>query len=301
MSVDVDVLIPVRDGGPLLRRAVDSVLDQDGASVRVIIVHDDATDPGVEALPRDPRIVVLRNAGRGVTAALETALHAGDAPFVARQDADDESLPGRFAAQLEFFEAHPGIGLVGTAFEVLVGDRLVATMCESPAGMLERNPLCAGSVLVRREVLERAGGHRLVFSAAEDYDCWLRCAWVAGVAVLPVPGYRYKLTASMATIRRHRVSEAFAELARASHRARMDDTPDPADDPENIERALAADATDPAGHAEFLAWWAREFAALGARNEGLRCVRAARGLSLQRRARLLADVVRGGRPQAVWS
>jgi glycosyltransferase involved in cell wall biosynthesis len=302
VTPDVDVLVPVRDGGRLLRRAVESVLDQDGARVRVYVVDDGSTDGAVRRLPRDPRIVVLPNAlSRGVPGALETALRAGGAPYVARQDADDESLPGRFAAQLAFLERHPGIGLVATAFEVAVGARTIATMAGTPAGLLDHNPICAGSVIVRRDVLERAGGHRAAFKGASDYDCWLRCAWVSGVALLPVTGYRYRLTASMSMIRRRRTVDACAELARASARARMEGRPDPVDDPDVVARVLATEAPDPAADGELLAWWAREFAALGDRGEALRCAMAARGLPARRRVALVGSVLRRGEPQAVWA
>jgi glycosyltransferase involved in cell wall biosynthesis len=302
MRPDVDVLVPVRDGGRLLRRAVDSVLDQDGADVRVLVVDDGSSDGAAGRLPRDPRIVVLDNAReRGVPGALETALRAGDAPFVARQDADDESLPGRFAAQLEYLEAHEGIGLLATAFEIAVGDRTIATITGSPAGLLERNPICAGSVMLRRDVIERAGGHRSAFKGASDYDCWLRCAWVAGVAMLPVVGYRYRLTAGMSMIARRRTVDACADLARSSARARMAGAPDPVDDPRVVAEVLATEAPDPEADGELLAWWAREFAALGDRGEALRCARAARGLPWRRRAELLREVLTADEPQAAWS
>jgi hypothetical protein len=154
---------------------------------------------------------------------------------------------------------------------------------------------------MRRDVVERAGGHRAAFKGASDYDCWLRCAWVSGVAILPVVGYRYRLTAAMSMIMRRRTVDACGELARASARARMAGDPDPVDDPEVVARVLATEQPDPAADAELLAWWAREFAALGSRGEALRCARAARALPLRRRAALLRDVVRGGEPQAVWA
>jgi glycosyltransferase involved in cell wall biosynthesis len=296
---DVDVLVPVRNGGRLLQRAVASVLDQDGARVRVLVVDDGSTDDAVARLPRDPRIVVLRNTrAPGVPGALDTALYAGDAPYVARQDADDVSLPGRFAAQLAFLDEHPGIGLAATHFEVLVGDRVIKTYTDGPAGLLDRNPICAGSVTLRRDVLERAGGHRAAFKGASDYDCWLRCAWLSGIAVVPVVGYRYRLTAGMSMIRRRRTVEACAQLARDSTRARMGGAPDPVDDPAIVARVLETERPDPAADAELLIWWAREFAALGDRDEALGCLE---GVPAERREDLLHELRADLEPQAVWA
>lgn len=128
MTADVDVVIPVRNGGRLLRRALDSVLEQDGVGVRVFVVDDHSTDSAVRRLPRDRRLVVMASSGSGIPAALNTGINAGSAPYIARQDADDESLPGRLKAELSFLDSSPGIGLVGTGFEIVVGDRVVMTV-----------------------------------------------------------------------------------------------------------------------------------------------------------------------------
>jgi glycosyltransferase involved in cell wall biosynthesis len=301
--IDVDVVIPVRNAGSHLQRAVDSILDQEGVSVRVYVVDDGSTDSAPDGLREDTRVVVLRATGHGIPAALEQGIGAGTAPFVARQDADDVSLPGRLAAEVAHLEEHAGIGLVATAFEVVVGRRTISTMVVGPAGLPMTNPFCAGSVMVRRTVHEQAGGYRSVFACSSDYDMWLRCAEVSGVSVLPVAGYRYRLTADMTTIRRAATQAAFAELARASARARRANAPDPAIDPAAAEAFVAArTATSESNDPEVYAWWAREFAALGDRREAGRCLqRAAAGLPVRRLLPLALQVIRPGRPQAVWA
>ena len=291
MTSDVDVVIPVRNGGRLLRRAVDSVLAQDGVQVRVIVVDDGSTDRAVERLPRDTRLVVLRGPQRGIPAALNTGTEAGDAPFVARQDADDESVPGRLQAQLEFLTSNPGIGLVATGFEVVVGNQAIATMVPLPGGMLTKNPICAGSTVLRRGVHDAVHGYRAEFALASDYDMWLRCVGVTGVAILPVVGYRYRLNAQMSTIRSATHQAAFARLAQASARARLSGGTDPVDDFVGIaEQSRQED--------ELNAWWSREFMALGAPYEAWQC---ASRLPLRRSLRLLPMLVRKPQPQGAWS
>ena len=87
---DVDIVVPVRNGGRLLQRAVDSVLAQEHVDLRVIVVDDGSTDQAVQRLHRDPRVQVLQTPGVGIPLALELGFGAGTAPYVARQDADDE-------------------------------------------------------------------------------------------------------------------------------------------------------------------------------------------------------------------
>ena len=291
-TADLDVIIPVRNAGRLLKPAIDSVFE-DSLSVRVIVVDDHSTDGAVDRLPADPRVVRVPSRGTGIPAALNTGIAAGTAPLVARQDADDVSLPGRLAAEVEFLADNPSIGLVTTFFEVIVRDQVIMTMRPAPIGLLRSNPFSAGSSIVRRLVLEEIGGYREVFPVSSDYDLWLRCAAVTGVSVLPVIGYRYRLTADMSTIRRATEQAAAAELARASARARLRGEADPAEDPEQVARHFAGCRKD---DPDVAAWWAREFAALGSRSEALSCaVRARRVRSV------LAALGRRPAPQAVWA
>lgn len=289
MTADVDVVLPVRNGGRLLRRAVDSVLAQGEVCVRVVVVDDGSTDRAVRRLPHDPRIVVVAGGGRGTPTALNTGLAECRAPYVARQDADDESLPGRLAVQVEHLEQNPGIGVVGTAFEVRVGRRTVGIVTPNPAGMLEQNRLCAGSVMGRRSVLEAVGGYRPIM--AEDYDLGLRCAAVSGVSILPFVGYRYRLSAGMSTVRNASRQAAYADLVRASARARLAGLPDP------VERAEPLTG-DPAADLDVAAWWAREFAALGAWRDAYECLRR---LPAPRAARVLPGLLPRPTPQVAWS
>lgn len=300
---DVDVVIPVRDGGRLLHEAVASVLDQEGADVRVVVVDDHSTDGATDRLPRDPRVVVVPTAGTGIVGALNTGVAQGTSPYIARQDADDISLPGRLAAQLELLDAHPGIGLVATAFEVQVGRRVVTTMRTQPGGMLAKNRICAGSTVVRRAVLAQAGGYRPQFRLSSDYDAWLRCAAVSGLAILPLVGYRYRLHAQMSTIRWAAVHPAYSSLAKASARAQLEGRPDPADDLDGwLAERLPPPEEQETLTAEVAAWWAAEFAALGSAADALRCARRAwPRMDLERRRRLLTGLVRPAPSQSGWS
>lgn len=303
-TVEVDVVLPVRNGGRLLRAAVDSILEQGDIDLKLWVVDDGSTDGAVQKLPGDARLEVLTTTGLGIPRALELGCSAGSAPYIARQDADDVSLPQRLSRQVQRLEAEPALGLVATAFEIVVGKRVVATMGPGPDDMLSANPLCAGSVMVRRSVHEATGGYRPVFECSSDYDMWLRCEEHSGLAVLPQAGYRYRLTSDMTTIRRAGLQSAYAELARQSARARRAGQSDPAADDERaaavVRTALGGQEGGP--HPETDAWWAVELAALGDRGEALRCLRRAAGqLPLRRSLALLRQVLLPGDPQAVWA
>jgi glycosyltransferase involved in cell wall biosynthesis len=291
VTADVDVVIPVRNAGRWLRRAVESVLEQEDVQVRVVVVDDGSTDSAPQRLPKDPRLCLVSGPARGIPRALNAGLEACRAPYIARQDADDESLPGRLAAQATFLEANPGIGLAATGFEVVVGQRVISATRTLPTRMLDKNPICAGSTVVRRTVLDAVGGYRPVFVFSSDYDMWLRCAAVAGVSILPMLGYRYRLSADMTTVRNASRQAAYAELARASARARILGVADPADHAGDLHGDAASDA-------DVAAWWAREFAALGSWHDAAMCLVR---LPLPRAARLLPHMLRRPASQVGWS
>ncbi len=166
MIPPVSVLMGVRDGAPWVREAVASVLEQTAPELELIVVDDGSTDstPTVLAAVRDPRLRVERQPPAGLTPALNRALSLARAPLVARLDADDLAMPDRLARQRSFLDAHPEVGLLGTAAsEVDASGRHVG----GPAppvddasirrALIRKNPFVHSSVMMRRRLVEIAG------------------------------------------------------------------------------------------------------------------------------------------------
>jgi glycosyltransferase involved in cell wall biosynthesis len=186
----------VHNGAPWVRDAVASVLAQTAGDLELIVIDDGSTDatPELLAAVRDSRVHAERRARGGLTHALNRALALARAPLVARLDADDLALPERLARQRAFLDAHPDIGLLGTgAREVDEGGREVA-LIRPPEGdatirraLIRRNPFVHSSVMMRRAVVERAGGYDETLEVAQDYDLWMRMSGLARLANLPEP------------------------------------------------------------------------------------------------------------------
>ena len=115
------VVLPVRDAGATLERALASVLESSAADLELICIDDGSKDDSPEILrtwaDRDARVRVRTGPRRGIVAALNTGLRAARAPLVARMDADDEMHPERLARQAERLEREPGLALVGCLVE----------------------------------------------------------------------------------------------------------------------------------------------------------------------------------------
>jgi glycosyltransferase involved in cell wall biosynthesis len=187
----ISVLLPARDAEATLERAVFSLLAQTFRDFELLALDDgskDGTRAVLERLARgDARMRVLDARGGGLVHALSLGLSQAQAPLVARMDADDESLPERFALQVAALAADGSLAGVGTQVEMFREDRPVSPNLQAYAAWLSslvtpellfrdrlvESPLCHPSVMLRREAIERAGGWR-EGDFPEDWDLWLR-------------------------------------------------------------------------------------------------------------------------------
>jgi glycosyltransferase involved in cell wall biosynthesis len=179
---------------------------QTEAEFEVVAIDDGSSDGSGEALDaaarRDRRIVVQHTAPRGLPAALNAALGLARAPWVARHDADDLSHRRRFERQLAFLAARPELDVVGTRVRLFPDAQTGPGMRrwaawhnalleheEIRAELLIDSPLAHGTGLIRRHVLENAGGwHERGW--AEDLDLWVRL-FAAGARFAKIPETLY--------------------------------------------------------------------------------------------------------------
>jgi len=209
----VSVLMSVYNAERYLREAIESILAQTLDDFEFIIVEDGSTDWSkqiiAEYAQRDVRVLPVWNVSNlGLTKSLNRGLDKARGVYIARQDADDRSLPERLQKQAAFLDAHPEVGLVGSWFMRMTEAGQPLHVIETPVAdqairlklFTRGNAFAHGSVMFRRECVEKVGGYREQFSYAEDYDLWLRIADRYGVANLPEPLYWWRSTASSKSV-----------------------------------------------------------------------------------------------------
>lgn len=192
----ISVVLPVYNGLPYLRAAVESVLTQSFRDFELIVINDGSSDGSAELLAAfdDPRLRLSHQENRGLAATLNIGIAQARGHYIARQDQDDICLPGRFEKQVTFLDSHPHVGLLGTAAEIWVAsERTARTLChpaESDAlrfGLLFNNYFVHSSVMLRRAVFDSVGGYAedSARQPPEDYELWSRVARQFEVANLP--------------------------------------------------------------------------------------------------------------------
>jgi glycosyltransferase involved in cell wall biosynthesis len=234
----VSVLMPMRNAGPFVRAALESVLAQDGADLEVVVIDDGSTDGSAAAVRGlgDPRVRLLPGPCRGIAAAFNAALAEARGDLVVRCDADDLYPPGRLAWQVRWLAEHPEFGAVCGRFTTMTpqGEVVSELACggevaEEVTGELRagatRTSLC--TFAVRTPLLRQIGGCRPYFTTAEDIDLLLRLGEVARVWFEPRSWYFYRLHDASATHRQgNTLMEFYEQTARAFAAQRRAGRPD---------------------------------------------------------------------------
>lgn len=183
---EFSLLLPIyhADDPQHLLRAFDSaVREQDLPPTEVVLVRDGSVPPALaellEELTNESPVPVIRvdlerNVGLG--RALDAGLAACRFDIVARMDADDISLPSRFAVQIPLLDQ--GYDLVGSGLlefgsdeDDIVGSRTPPTAEDAILAWARfHDPFNHPTVVYRRQMVQTAGGYRDL-PLMEDY--WL--------------------------------------------------------------------------------------------------------------------------------
>lgn len=192
----LSVLLPVYNCAAYVAEAVESILTQTFDDFELIVIDDGSTDSTPDVLGRlqDSRIRLYRQGNQGLAKTLNRAISLARSALLARQDADDISLPERLEKQVTYMKANPDCGLLGTWAHIMEIDKLSNRFHKHPTSdsilkyeLLFNNPFVHSSVVMRKEIVIEAGGYTTDSSRQppEDYELWSKISRVSKVANLP--------------------------------------------------------------------------------------------------------------------
>ena len=246
----ISVILPVYNAEAYVREAVESVLAQTFTDFECIIINDGSTDGSGailrELAARDTRIVLVECPNDGLVSALNRGLEMARAELIARMDADDVSMPERFALQHARMVQEPELAVLGSFMRNMDKEGNISHLVESPITpkktlhCMERG--CSvhhATVMMWREAVLKAGGYRKAFSHAEDYDLWLRMSNLGyAIASLPQPLYNRRWHGTNVSSVYRGLQGRNTILARLAHRLRKAGLPDPFEGVETIDDEL---------------------------------------------------------------
>jgi glycosyltransferase involved in cell wall biosynthesis len=193
----VSVVMSVYNNESYLRESIQSILRQTFRDFEFIIIDDASTDNSWETLQafasQDSRIRLIRNTENlGLTRSLNIGLKRAQGKYIARQDADDISMPWRFSKEVAFLDNNPqavavsgnveGIDMNGRSHGKTTreGDPdLVAWFL-----MFYNHVVGHSLVMFRRQVAIELSGYDETKRYSQDYELWLRMAEKGDIALL---------------------------------------------------------------------------------------------------------------------
>lgn len=230
---DISVVMGVYNNGNTLPAALESILSQEEVALEFIVVDDGSTDGCAalldEAARKDPRLKIVHKKNEGLTRALIKGCALASAPWIARQDADDISRPGRLKAQLDRARQTDAPVLVGCGARICspAGETLMEIHPPTEATAARRRVLEEGqaisphgSILFSRVAYAECGGYREVFYYAQDIDLTTRLAEKGPVSAVPKLLYEYRYSPSALSGIHGRFQREFYRLIRNGHSLR---------------------------------------------------------------------------------
>ena len=204
-SPTVTVLMCAYNSAPYVEETVRSVLGQSFRDYEFLAFDDGSSDGTADVLERlaseDDRLVVHRRPHGNYVEKLNEGLALARGRYIARHDADDVSLPDRFALQVAELDRRPEVVCVGSrmietdsfGIELSVTDH--APDHETiDAQLMQGNGWAVPqpAAMFRREASRALGDYRRQFVSTEDLDLFLRLAEVGELANLERPLVRYR-------------------------------------------------------------------------------------------------------------
>lgn len=189
----VSVIIPSYNTAHLITACLDSVRSQTYRDFETIVVNDGSPDTVTLEQVLQPymkEIIYISQANKGAAGARNAAIQKAQGQFLAFLDSDDSWLPEHLAAQINLLTGSSNADLAYSDAQLILSGSQQTFMQKCPsegvatfeALVLERCQIPISTVVVRKDTIVGAGLFDEKLRRCDDYDMWLRCAFLnAGI------------------------------------------------------------------------------------------------------------------------
>ena len=237
----------VFNGAQYLDGSVSSILNQSFANFEFIIIDDASEDDSSSIIKKfasqDQRIKIIKNDHNlGLTRSLNEGLKIARGKYIARQDADDFSLPERLRVQYSYLENRLKIFLIGSSAILIdgqgkkIGHYLKKDNPQKTARTLtRRNCVLHPSIMFRNPHTKNfgrgiyphtknfgVGVYREKFYYAQDYDLYLTLL-TRGKKITNLPQclIKYRYYRGSLSFKNLKIQKRFAQKAREFYNQRL--------------------------------------------------------------------------------
>ena len=201
----VVIAMPAYNAANFISATLDSVLAGTCLDLEICVVDDGSIDRTADlASSRGPRVRVLQQANRGMSASRNRAIAESDSEFVALLDSDDLWHPAKLALQLSVLDARQDVGLCYSEF--FIWDGMAAPTFAAPCHarldeglsgyiypkMLLTNFVLPSSAVFRRSAIEQLGPFLCDDQQTDDWEYTVRASRQFPFAKLSAPLVAYR-------------------------------------------------------------------------------------------------------------
>jgi len=190
----VSIVMPVYNCEKYLDKSIKSILNQTFRNFEFIIINDGSTDKTGNILEKyekaDSRIHIYNSEHQGVSLSLNKGCGLAQGKYIARMDADDISLPERIAKEVEYMEAHPEIGILGTGEEQIDEGGSLIRKRHFPVlpGFIKWSVMFGGwclshpTVMMRQAAIKELNFYNKEVLSGQDYELWSRAIFATKIS-----------------------------------------------------------------------------------------------------------------------
>lgn len=177
--------MPVYNAEKYLDEAIRSILNQTYANFEFIIINDGSTDASLEIIKKyqknENRIVLINRENRGIISSLNEGIDRSKGKYIARMDADDINIPGRFEKQILLMEKN-NLDVCGCHYYLIneagayIDSAILPLKKSNFINYLSiTTPFCHPSVLIKKEFMTKNNIYygNSKYKTAEDYALWI--------------------------------------------------------------------------------------------------------------------------------
>ncbi len=212
-KIHISVILPVYNAESYVEQAIQSILQQTYPHFELLLINDGSTDNS-EAICltfNDARLVYIKNEKNlGLIATLNKGLKLAKGTYIARMDADDVSLPERFAKQVKVFETHSDALVVSSDHYAWNGKQTLTRVYNQTESDVLKSTLlfatcfCHPTVMMKNVFQHENGLYSETAKHVEDYKLWMDLSFRGAFYNVNEPLLKYRSHTQQVSVLHHR-------------------------------------------------------------------------------------------------